>query len=200
MVEGPSAGVHSLSGVTTRVSRDFWVNRAIDSELPLWLRIGFAALAWQGADGHAPLEDGFLAEFLGSFAKHGPGKIPANRLSEAMKRAKEKGWVGRESNSRCLIVGDSVSISGNSQCSRHGNNNGSLHCLYRFFDCENQLLYVGITADPGSRIKNHISQKGWWLEVASTTYTHFQSREQLKAAEIMAIRSEMPKYNISHNL
>lgn len=74
---------------------------------------------------------------------------------------------------------------------------GRVHCLYRFFDASAALLYVGITCNPGARIKAHSTQKDWWREVASSTMEHFDSREALANAERHAIRTEGPKYNIA---
>ena len=71
-----------------------------------------------------------------------------------------------------------------------------LHVLYRFFDAHNDLLYVGITCNPGARIQTHARQKMWWLEMASMTAEHFPSRRALQRAELEAIRAEDPRYNI----
>ena len=75
---------------------------------------------------------------------------------------------------------------------------GAIHALYRHFDGQGQLLYVGITLDPGGRTKCHARNKRWWLEeeVATMTIEYLPSREALKRAELYAIRSENPKYNI----
>lgn len=72
----------------------------------------------------------------------------------------------------------------------------ALHVLYRFFDAEGVLLYVGITCNPGTRMMTHARQKSWWSQVASSTMQHLDSREALEDAERLAIRSEFPKYNL----
>lgn len=73
------------------------------------------------------------------------------------------------------------------------------NALYRFFDAENELLYVGITCNPSARIKAHKSDKEWWADVASMTMEHFDTREELEEAERNAIRIERPRFNIIHN-
>ena len=43
------------------------------------------------------------------------------------------------------------------------------HALYRFYATDGALLYVGITADPGTRWRAHSHDKPWWHEVANVT-------------------------------
>lgn len=71
--------------------------------------------------------------------------------------------------------------------------------LYRFFGTDDELLYIGITADPGSRWKAHASDKPWWTEVVRTTIEHYETRKEVETAEAAAIRSEHPKYNVTYN-
>jgi len=74
-----------------------------------------------------------------------------------------------------------------------------LHALYRFFDHDGLLLYVGITNDLGTRLSDHRRDKPWWAEVARVMVAQFESREAVLAAEKVAIRTEQPKYNVAHN-
>lgn len=69
--------------------------------------------------------------------------------------------------------------------------------LYRFFNAEGELLYVGLTRDIGTRWKHHAADKEWFTEIASSTLEHFPTRDELVAAEKRAIRTEKPKYNIA---
>lgn len=70
--------------------------------------------------------------------------------------------------------------------------------LYRMFDDESNLLYVGISLDVIKRVKAH-QKKYWWNEVVNIRLERFNSKEELMAAEILAIKNEGPKYNIQHN-
>lgn len=72
------------------------------------------------------------------------------------------------------------------------------HCLYRFFDAEGELLYVGITMNPAARWPKHSYQKPWWCEVESITLETFDSRADVLAAEREAIKTEHPRHNIVH--
>lgn len=75
-----------------------------------------------------------------------------------------------------------------------------LHVLYRFFDTEDNLLYVGITNSPLARMSQHLRDKAWFKNAGHTTYEHFGTRAELEAAEVRAIREEKPKYNIAHSV
>lgn len=67
--------------------------------------------------------------------------------------------------------------------------------LYRLYDAEGDLLYVGISTRPMQRVREHSKGQTWWLEVASQSFEHFPSRPDAAAAELAAIRAEKPRYN-----
>lgn len=73
------------------------------------------------------------------------------------------------------------------------------HALYRFYDTTDQLLYVGITADPGSRWRSHAHEKPWWQHVAKITVETHPDRTTVLEAERAAIVTEKPLHNIVHN-
>lgn len=70
------------------------------------------------------------------------------------------------------------------------------HTLYRFFDAQNRLLYVGVTCNAFNRWSRHAGDKPWWPQVARTTVEHFPDRQSVLTAETLAIKAEKPKYNI----
>lgn len=69
--------------------------------------------------------------------------------------------------------------------------------LYRFFDADGQLLYVGITDRRRARWHEHATTKTWWDTAAAATLVHFDSREEAERAETEAIRTEAPRWNRS---
>lgn len=71
------------------------------------------------------------------------------------------------------------------------------HILYRFFNADGELLYIGVTQDPTARFKSHQHDKSWFSEVATSTMEHFTSRQELMAAELVAIQRESPRHNIA---
>ncbi|MET8113789.1 GIY-YIG nuclease family protein [Streptomyces prasinus] len=70
--------------------------------------------------------------------------------------------------------------------------------LYRFFDTEGALLYVGITKSFGQRWLNHSRKKPWWPQVQSHTAEWFKSRPEAEAAEKQAVVAERPLRNVVH--
>lgn len=71
--------------------------------------------------------------------------------------------------------------------------------LYRHFDKDNQLLYVGISIDPKRRYLQHCENKDWTGDIQNITIEAFQNRELALRAEKEAIIKEKPIYNIQHN-
>lgn len=69
------------------------------------------------------------------------------------------------------------------------------HFLYRFFDAEDQLLYVGISWSAPARAKQHRADKDWWELVRRMTVEPHRSSAAARAAETRAIRTEHPMYN-----
>ena len=67
-------------------------------------------------------------------------------------------------------------------------------CLYRHFDENDRLLYVGISVDALSRTIQH-KRSAWWGEVATITIQRFATRDEALRAEAEAIRCERPKHN-----
>jgi hypothetical protein len=70
--------------------------------------------------------------------------------------------------------------------------------LYRFYDADDLLLYVGVTSAGPSRWSEHEQNRAWWDLVARTTVEHFPGRVEALAAEKAAIRAEQPKWNTMH--
>lgn len=73
------------------------------------------------------------------------------------------------------------------------------HALYRFWDAGRQLLYVGISLNPGNRWKQHAHDKAWWLDVAHVTVEPHPTRRDALDAERAAITTERPLHNVVHN-
>ena len=67
-------------------------------------------------------------------------------------------------------------------------------CVYRFYDAEDRLLYVGVTDAPGTRFADH-RRKSWWkLAVRNTIVWHDRRRDAL-VEEASAIANERPIHN-----
>lgn len=69
--------------------------------------------------------------------------------------------------------------------------------MYRLFDAEGVLLYVGISNEPPVRYTAHSYDKPWWHEVVEKTEQWFPNRAAALKVEADAIANEMPKYNLA---
>lgn len=68
--------------------------------------------------------------------------------------------------------------------------------LYRLYDADEVLLYVGISADPDKRWKGHELYSGrWWHRVARTGIEWHADRFLALAHEFLAILREKPLHN-----
>ncbi len=68
--------------------------------------------------------------------------------------------------------------------------------LYRAFNKNNELLYVGISGSLMTRMNSHKRTKSWFKEMSCLTTEHYDTREEALTAESKAIKEENPKYNI----
>lgn len=74
--------------------------------------------------------------------------------------------------------------------------------LYRWFDKDDNLLYVGISYSAMVRASQHKakSNDGWYDLAVKSTTENFDSRDAALKAESIAIKTEKPKYNLAGKL
>lgn len=72
--------------------------------------------------------------------------------------------------------------------------------LYRLYDKYGDLLYVGITVNPNTRLAEHAEEKVWWSEVdqSRTRIVWYRWRDRARREEETAIATENPRYNVVH--
>lgn len=68
--------------------------------------------------------------------------------------------------------------------------------LYRHFDAQGNLLYVGITNYEPKRRNEHKLEAKWFKEIARVETAEFDTRAEAAVAEITAIFTEKPLHNI----
>jgi len=68
--------------------------------------------------------------------------------------------------------------------------------LYRLYDADGVLLYVGVTGNLKGRLATHAESKPWWPKVKRKTVEWHETRRSADRAEVQAIRSENPVHNI----
>jgi predicted GIY-YIG superfamily endonuclease len=68
--------------------------------------------------------------------------------------------------------------------------------VYRTFDAEGRLLYIGMTYNLGKRFYEHERKAKWWADFVDLTVTAYPNRDDAAAAEWSAIRYERPLHNV----
>jgi len=69
--------------------------------------------------------------------------------------------------------------------------------LYRLFDSSGVLLYVGVSYTVEKRLQAHRSTAAWYSDVVETKVESFPTRWLALEAELEAIRTESPLYNVN---
>lgn len=112
----------------------------------------------------------------------------AMRTTEGMTKRQRMYWIAK-------VMGIGMSQA------RWYDLDGSTHdlrgpsALYRFFDADGRLLYVGITKDPDKREREHALRSPWHPHAKSRTIEWHGSREAALDAERAAIHEEAPLFN-----
>jgi hypothetical protein len=71
--------------------------------------------------------------------------------------------------------------------------------VYRFFDCDGQLLYVGITWNPWVRWREHRAKREWWSRVDRYDLHVCQDERDARTWETWCIRTLHPICNKHQN-
>lgn len=70
--------------------------------------------------------------------------------------------------------------------------------LYRHWDTDDNLLYVGISLSAISRLGQHEAKSHWAEKIAKVTIQQYPTRHEAIAAERIAIANESPAFNVAH--
>ena len=68
------------------------------------------------------------------------------------------------------------------------------HSLYRYFDANGGLLYIGVSKQPVQRLGEHRGED-WSGEIARIDVAYFPTRDAALNAEQIAIARERPRHN-----
>lgn len=75
-----------------------------------------------------------------------------------------------------------------------------VHCVYRLWGADpSRALYIGVSKSALGRIGQHAASKPWWHKVQDATFEFYPNRLVAEYAEKVAIRTERPVYNVTHN-
>jgi hypothetical protein len=69
------------------------------------------------------------------------------------------------------------------------------YCVYRLYNADGDLLYVGLSNGPLDRFRAHAGDKTWWTEVARIDLTHVADGEEAHDLEATWIKDLDPRYN-----
>lgn len=78
----------------------------------------------------------------------------------------------------------------------NGRHSATVSWLYRFFDGDKSLLYVGVTTNPSNRWAAHYHHD-WWPLVRFASIEAVPPKDRL-AHESAAIKAEKPSFNRTH--
>ena len=71
----------------------------------------------------------------------------------------------------------------------------SKYAVYRHYDADGVLLYVGMSLNPTSRNMAHKAGSYWFCDISKITIEWFQDKIEAMDAEAWAIYREKPIYN-----
>ena len=71
--------------------------------------------------------------------------------------------------------------------------------LYRAYNGDGVLLYLGISSCAFRRLSQHLATSQWRYELASVNVQWFEGRAEAEAAEVQAIHAEHPLFNLTFN-
>ena len=73
------------------------------------------------------------------------------------------------------------------------------HYVYRLFDADRTLLYIGCTLDFPRRLADHRQKQPWRDRIAWWLFDYYPDQGSALIAEEEAIRAESPAYNAMYN-
>lgn len=82
---------------------------------------------------------------------------------------------------------------------RFGQSGAGREFLYRLYDVDNRLLYVGITWNPFVRWTAHSRKHSWWADVAYAQ-VWICSDEDARYWETRCIKEQLPLHNIHQSI
>ncbi|QOR55327.1 MAG: hypothetical protein SHS37scaffold537_25 [Phage 68_12] len=69
--------------------------------------------------------------------------------------------------------------------------------VYQLLDARGAPLYVGVSADPAERIRQHRFTRAWWPQVVDVVLSERLPRADAEALERDLIRTLQPRHNIA---
>lgn len=73
---------------------------------------------------------------------------------------------------------------------------GGPTAVYRLYDSDSQLLYVGVSNNLANRFRWHAREKAWWPQITFRTIVWHETRLGALSEEASAIGYESPEFNV----
>lgn len=128
-------------------------------------------------------------------------KIDSGRWREGEHYVRQPGGdplISMAGYERFIVHGDNWTPGKGEQPPRARVQNGPTQ-LYRHFDAEGRLLYVGISLSVVHRLQQHLAGSSWAHEITRVEVAKYATRGEALAAERAAIETEKPLHNKQHN-
>ena len=78
--------------------------------------------------------------------------------------------------------------------------NNRPHFVYRVYDANDELLYVGVTVNVKQRMRLHKSNRvAWYGRMATVDTKEYPDKPSARLAEAKAINAEHPEFNVQMN-
>jgi predicted GIY-YIG superfamily endonuclease len=76
---------------------------------------------------------------------------------------------------------------------------GATSYVYRAYDRDDELLYVGVTDDLFSRMHQHKLSAAWWTQAERIVWEQYENRIEAERAERYSIMELLPQHNRRDN-
>ena len=70
--------------------------------------------------------------------------------------------------------------------------------LYRHYNSQGKLLYIGVSLSAVARLSQHEMHSHWFTDIARVEVETYGTRKDALEAEAKAIKEERPAFNIAH--
>lgn len=128
-------------------------------------------------------------------------RTPLWQVEAAASSLVTRGWLkpaGMTIVSRYVLAVPPTPAKPEPQLDGHSGKKGRT-ALYRWFDEDGALIYVGISSNVYARSVAHAKASAWSEFASHCTVDWFSTRAAALAAEVTTIHAELPVFNVVHN-
>jgi predicted GIY-YIG superfamily endonuclease len=71
-------------------------------------------------------------------------------------------------------------------------------CVYRLYSEADEVIYIGTSHDPATRLRSHYTRKPWAEEISRYELEWHADRDTAEREERRQVRSFKPRHNVVH--